>query len=117
MNSNPLEDFEQSSKLTYQQMVEDLKSIPLNEDDVIFSSKIKSLLEGIEKTESNDDDLFYKRLENYILFKSNLESNEEKQNSELSLDSVTRNIKSLENSIGSLQDFIKILEKLQGLNK
>lgn len=116
MDSNLAKKISQAPKLTYEQIIEDLTSIPINEDDVIFSSKLNSILGKNESTnELTDEEIFYKRLENYVLFKANLESDDGKNKSELSLDSVTENLKSLETSIKSLQHFIEISEKLKSL--
>ena len=98
------------SKLTYEQIVEDLSSIPINQSDVLFN---------LYKTENdkNTTDDYYPKLEKLLLFKANLEQENEKIVSELSLDNLNQEIETIDKRLNSLQHFIDISEKFLSINK
>ncbi|CAF0881811.1 unnamed protein product [Brachionus calyciflorus] len=106
----------EAPKLTYEQIVSDLASIPLNENDVLFDSKINFALEN-KDSKLSENEQFNKRLENLVIFKTNLEFENDKLGSELSLDSVNKDLDNLESHINSLQHFIEISRKFHSLQK
>ncbi len=101
-------------KLTYEKIVEDLSSIPINQSDVLFN-----LYETPSDTkhEKNTADDYYAKLQKLLLFKANLEQENEKIISELSLDNLNQEIETIDKRLNSLQHFIDISEKFLSMNK
>jgi hypothetical protein len=102
------------SKLSYQQIVEDLSSIPINQNDVLFNLYDSTSNTKIEKDTADD---YSAKLEKLLLFKANLEQENQKIVSELSLDNLNQEIETIDNRLNSLQHFIDISEKFLSINK
>lgn len=111
MTTESSEDSQVPVRLTYEKINEDLTSIPINETDVLFE-------EFAEASESEDEieagaglDKVYERLEKFILFKSNLELENQQLKSDLSLNGLSPEFEVLESRVRSLQHFIDISKK------
>lgn len=102
-----------------EQIVSDLSSVEINENDPLFDGTNG---EEIKQMSKNDEDSAnYDRLEKFVLFKLNLETAEnfEKNNnsSNLSLEYLKSDIELLDKHIGSLKNFIDISKKFLTINK
>ena len=118
MSLNLNESVKAPIQLTSDQIVSDLSSIPINDNDVLFNEEINTaLLETNKKQSLDDNEIFFEKLEKLVLFKSNLTLDNEHLNSELSLDGLNRNLESLDKHINSLQHFIDISKKFLSINK
>ena len=99
-------------RLTYEQMIEDLSSIPINENDIVF----KEFSENSDFEATITDEL-YKRFEKFILFKENLELMNQNLKSDFSLNNLSEEFESLEKRLGSLQQFIDLSRKFISIDK
>lgn len=104
---------EKPCKLTYDKMIEDLSCIPINENDVLFRTFGN---EDSQNDATSQSDL-YERLEKFILFKSNLELENENLKSDFSLGNLNVEFESFEARLASLQHFIDISKKFFSINK
>lgn len=104
---------EKPTKLTYEKMIEDLSCIPINENDVLFSA-FGNENNSSESTAQND---LYERLEKFILFKSNLQLENDNLKSDFSLGDLNTEFESFENRLQALQHFIDISKKFFSINK
>ena len=94
------------NKLTHEQIVSDLSEIPLNQNDVLFGEESDQL-----------DDRLYSKLEKLVIFKSNLDLESDKMNSEFSPEALNKDLEGLDRHLNSLQHFIEISKKFLSLNK
>lgn len=108
-------DSNESTVLTYSKLIEDLSSIPINEQDVLFE-KFEDSDSEADETSISDDQL-YERLKNYILFKSNLKLETSDLKSDFSLNKLNEDFQSLDTRLVSLQHFIDISKKFYSIDK
>ena len=109
-NSPEGEVIKKPEKLTYEEIISDLYSVPINKSDVLF--------ERVNEPKSNSqDDELYKRIEKFILFKSNLEQEVEYEDQK---NTITGNFEKefdeIEEKLNKLQNFIDISEKFLSIS-
>lgn len=109
MNSDQLS---KPEKPTCEEIEADLSLIEINERDVLFERQSSSTNE----INNSNKELEYKRLEKYILFKLNLESDNQKEDSNLSIESVSKDLDFIDKHIHSLKNFIDISKKFLSIN-
>ena len=98
------------AKLTYEEIIKDLCSIPINQKDVLF-----------DKSNTNDtklagDGKFYEKIEKYVLINSNLELESENIDSDLSVQRLESEFEKIEEKLQKLQCFIEISEKFLSIS-
>ncbi len=111
MSNSPEEEvIKKPDKLTYEEIINDLYSVPINKSDVLF--------ERVNETNSNSqDDELYKQIEKFILFKSNLEKEVEDEDEKNTLTgNFEREFDEIEEKLNKLQDFIDISEKFLSIS-
>lgn len=94
------------AKLTYEQIVSDLSSVPINQADPLFNTTHELPV---------SDEIEYDKLEKLIVFKSTLEN--EKTESDVSLERSTRDLDFLDKRIDTLQNFVDISKKFMTISK
>lgn len=111
MSNSPEEEvIKKPDKLTYEEIISDLYSVPINKSDVLF--------ERVKEPKSNgQDDELYKRIENFILFKSNLEQEVEYEDQKKTLTgNFEKEFDDIEEKLNKLQNFIDISEKFLSIS-
>jgi hypothetical protein len=106
--------------LTYEKMNEDIGSIPINESDILFDVFASPDTNGKSSHLANNksaDDYSYDNIEKLILFKTNVDLENQNLKSDFSLNNMTDEFESLENRLASLQHFIDVSKKFFSLNK
>jgi len=99
------------AKLTYEEIIDDLCSIPINKSDVLFDRMNEN------KQNTHEDAELYEKIEKYILFKSNLEQEAEHGEEENSLTGKLENeFDKIEEKLSKLQNFIDISEKFLSIS-
>ena len=96
------------AKLTYEDILSDLSSIPLNQKDVLFVKSDDS------NTSANDD--LYEQVEKYTLFSSNLDREDQQIDSDLSIGKLDAEFDKIEERLQNLQNFIDISEKFLAIS-
>lgn len=102
------------SRLRYEQILDDLNSISVNQTDVLFN--LEDANKQVDTDNSNNSESNYSKLEKLLLFKANLEADNENTNKD-SLSSLKKEIESVDKRLSSLQHFIEISEKFLSINK
>lgn len=111
MTTESSDDSQMPARLTYEKINEDLRSIPINETDVLFGEFAEASDSEDEIQAGTGPDKVYERLEKFILFKSNLELENQQLKSDFSLNGLSSEFELLESRVGSLQHFIDISKK------
>ena len=97
-------------KLAYEDILNDLCSIPLNQKDVLFEKDNQ-----MNELKSNDNEL-YEKIEKYVLFNSNLDLEGQNIDSDLSIGKLDKEFEKVEHRLQNLQNFIDISEKFLSLS-
>ena len=113
--STKLNELNTPSLITYEKMTEDLSNIPINESDVLFETF--NDLEENESSSSKYENTIYERLEKFILFKSNLELENQNLKSDFSINNLNEKFQSISDRLESIQHFIDVSKKFFSIDK
>ena len=100
--------------VSYEDMLNDLNSIPINKNDVLFEKFLPSHEETALNETENDKDVadLNSKLEKYIIFKSNQIADRTLNSDDVSsINRLNDEFDSLEKRLNSLQHFVDVSKK------
>ena len=105
-----IEHIEKPPKLTYEDVIKDLCSIPINQKDVLFERN------DLNNEKSTKDSELFDKIEKYVLLNTELELENENEDSDLSTKKLEKNFEKIEEKLQKLQNFIDISEKFLAIS-